>query len=42
MTAYRRCGPEVEEAVRKAAFTGRWFALSGTTATVFTLFGVRP
>lgn len=42
ITAYRNSGDEVREAIRRAEFTGRWFALSGTTATIFTLFGVRP
>jgi hypothetical protein len=42
ITAYRKSGGEVSEAIRRAEFTGRWFALSGTTSTIFTLFGVRP
>jgi len=42
ITAYRISGQEVREAARRAEFTGRWFALSGTTSTIYTLFGVRP
>jgi Family of unknown function (DUF6521) len=42
ITAYRASGEEVKEAIRLAEFVGRWFALAGTTATVFTLLGVRP
>lgn len=42
ITAYRNSGVEVREAARRAEFTGRWFALSGTTSTIFTLFGIRP
>lgn len=33
---------EVRECCLKARFVGRWFAHAGTTATIFTLFGVRP
>lgn len=42
ITTYRTSGEEVKEAIRLAEFVGRWFALAGTTATVFTLLGVRP
>jgi hypothetical protein len=42
ITKYRSTGEEVKEAIRLSEFVGRWFALAGTTATVFTLLGVRP
>lgn len=42
ITSYRNSGEEVKEAIRLAEFVGRWFALAGTTATIFTLLGVRP
>lgn len=42
ITTYRTSGDEVRDALRLSEFVGRWFALAGTTATVFTLLGVRP
>ncbi len=33
---------EVRQCAQKAEFIGRWFALSGNSATVFALIGVRP
>lgn len=42
ITTFRNSGGEIKEASRRAEFTGRWFALSGTTSTIFTLFGIRP
>lgn len=42
ITQYRTASEEVKEAIRLAEITGRWFALAGTTATVFTLLGVQP
>jgi hypothetical protein len=42
ITTYRNTGEEVKEAIRLSELVGRWFALAGTTATVFTLLGVRP
>lgn len=40
--SYRNSGEEVKEAIRRAEFVGRWFALAGTTTTIFTLLGVQP
>ncbi len=40
--AYRDSGEEVREALGSAEFVGRWFALAGSTATIFTLLGVSP
>ena len=42
MSKYRTVGEEVKEAIRLAELIGRWFALAGTTATVFTLLGIQP
>lgn len=42
ITNYREAGVEVKEAFRRSEFVGRWFALSGTTTTIFTILGVRP
>lgn len=42
ITQYRLAGEEVKDGIRLAEMTGRWFALAGTTATVFTLLGVQP
>jgi hypothetical protein len=33
---------EVGECLRKAGLVGRWFAISGTTADIFRVLGVRP
>jgi hypothetical protein len=42
ITSYRNAGEEVKQALRRAKFTGQWFALAGTTETIFTILGVRP
>lgn len=42
ITNYRSIGKEVREGIRLAELVGRWFALAGTTSTVFALMGVRP
>jgi|HubBroStandDraft_6_1064221.scaffolds.fasta_scaffold599743_2 hypothetical protein len=42
ITAFRRSGDEAKEGLRLGEFTGKWFSLAGSTATVFTLLGVRP
>jgi hypothetical protein len=42
ITKYRASREEAGEAVRAAEFVGRWFALAGTTTTIFTLLGVSP
>ncbi|MFD0904771.1 three component ABC system middle component [Actinomadura sediminis] len=33
---------ELDEILRKASFVGRWLARTGSTATVFAVFGVAP
>lgn len=35
-------GSETEDCVRRAGFLGKWFAKSGSTATVLALWGLRP
>ena len=42
ITSYKTASDEVKEAISRAEFVGRWFALSGTTVTIYTLLGVRP
>jgi hypothetical protein len=42
ITSYKTASEEVKEATNRAEFIGRWFALSGTPVTIFTLLGVRP
>ena len=42
ITAYKTASDEVKEATSRAEFVGRWFALSGTPVTIYTLLGVRP
>jgi hypothetical protein len=42
ITVYRSTSKEVREAIRLAELVGKWFSLAGTTATIFTLLGVRP
>ena len=42
ITAYKTASDEVKEAISRAEFVGRWFALSGTPVTIYTLLGVRP
>lgn len=42
ITSYQNSGEEVKQALRRAEFVGRWFALAGTTETIFTILGVRP
>lgn len=39
---YRNSGAEIKESIRRAEFVGRWLALAGTTAFVFSILGVRP
>lgn len=34
--------PDSQDALKRARFTGRWFARAGSTATIFALWGVRP
>nr|WP_221261594.1 three component ABC system middle component [Xanthomonas campestris] len=34
--------PEVADCIKKAHFTGRWFAAAGDYTTVMALWGVRP
>ncbi len=41
-STYKTCGEEVKDAVNRCFFVGRWLALSGTTATIYSLLGVRP
>ncbi|MGG5787944.1 three component ABC system middle component [Bacillus pretiosus] len=33
---------EVEECIKKAKFIGKWFAKTGTTNTIFVIWGIRP
>ncbi len=42
ITTYPNTSDDIKQAVRRAEFVGRWFALAGTTATIFSLLGVRP
>jgi hypothetical protein len=42
ITTYPNTSEEIKQAVRRAEFVGRWFALAGTTATIYSLLGVRP
>lgn len=42
ITSYKTTSDEVKEATSLAEFVGRWFALSGTPVTIYTLLGVRP
>jgi len=42
VAAYKTASNEVKEALGRAEFVGRWFALSGTPVTILTLLGVRP
>jgi hypothetical protein len=42
ITTYPNTSDGIKQAVRRAEFVGRWFALAGTTTTVFSLLGVRP
>ena len=39
---FKNSGDEVKDAVNHCLFVGRWLALSGTTATIYSLLGVRP
>jgi Family of unknown function (DUF6521) len=34
--------PEVADCIKKAHFSGRWFAAAGDYSTVMALWGVRP
>ncbi len=38
----RESTPDVQQTLKKAIFVGKWFAGSGTAATVMALWGVRP
>jgi hypothetical protein len=42
ITAFRNSDHEAKEGLRLGEFTGKWFSLAGSTATIFTLPGVRP
>lgn len=42
VTSYKAVSDEIKETLNRAEFVGRWFALSGSPVTIFTLFGVRP
>jgi Family of unknown function (DUF6521) len=42
ITTYPNTSDDIKQAVRRAEFVGRWFALAGTTATIYSLLGVRP
>jgi hypothetical protein len=42
ITSYKTASDEAKEATNRAEFVGRWFALSGTPVTIYTLLGVRP
>jgi hypothetical protein len=36
------CSDEVRQCAKRAEFLGRWFAITGSAATVMALIGVRP
>jgi hypothetical protein len=42
VASYKTISDEIKEALNRAEFVGRWFALSGTPVTILTLLGVRP
>jgi hypothetical protein len=42
ISTYPNTSDDIKQAVRRAEFVGRWFALAGTTTTIFSLLGVRP
>lgn len=42
LPSYKAVSDEIKEALNRAEFVGRWFALSGTPVTILTLLGVRP
>jgi len=42
ITAYKSISDDIKEALARADFVGRWFALSGSPITILTLLGVRP
>ncbi len=42
ITTYPNTSDDIKQAVRRAEFVGRWLALAGTTATIYSLLGVRP
>jgi len=42
LASYKSASDEIKEALGRAEFVGRWFALSGTPVTILTLLGVRP
>ena len=41
-TAFKNSGAEIKDAISHCLFVGRWLALSGTPATIYSLLGVRP
>jgi hypothetical protein len=42
LASYRTASDEIKDALGRAEFVGRWFALSGSPVTILTLLGVRP
>jgi hypothetical protein len=42
ITTYPNVSEDIKRAVNGAVLIGRWFALAGTTATIYSLLGVRP
>jgi hypothetical protein len=42
ISSYRNTGEEIKEGIRLGEFVGRWLALAGSPATIYTLLGVRP
>jgi Family of unknown function (DUF6521) len=42
VASYRTESDEIKDALSRAEFVGRWFALSGSPMTILTLLGVRP
>lgn len=39
---FKKTSDEIKDSFGRAEFVGRWFALSGTPVTIYTLLGVRP
>lgn len=42
VSPFRRTSDEINESLRLGELVGRWFALAGSTGTIYTLLGVRP
>lgn len=42
VAAYKTASDEIKDALNRAEFVGRWFAMSGSPVTILTLLGVRP